>query len=242
MNFKTPQIKLPGFNKKKEVTDSSTTFEEKNVLLQEKMNRIYKIGGFAGMTVGIMSLFALNSALPLKSTVVEAYLIDRVSGVAERLTSVKKENLSENEALAKYFISEYIKHRVGYNFFSLQQDYDYVMAYSAENVAAEYNARFNGDQSPKVIYKKGEQTATVQKGMSVIITPSSRADDKDTGAYIRLGLIVRDVATGNARTEYWNIRLTYRLEPEIEMTSGDRNNNPLKFVVTSYVDDKENRG
>lgn len=83
MGFKIPQLKLPGFNKKK-VTDSSTTFEEKNVVLQEKMNRIYKFGGIAGMAVGVLSLLALNGALPLKSTVVEAYLINGVTGVAEK--------------------------------------------------------------------------------------------------------------------------------------------------------------
>lgn len=54
------------------------------------MNRIYKFGGIAGMAVGVLSLLALNGALPLKSTVVEAYLINGVTGVAERLTSVKK--------------------------------------------------------------------------------------------------------------------------------------------------------
>lgn len=54
------------------------------------MNRIYKFGGISGMAVGVLSLLALNSALPLKSTVVEAYLINGVTGVAERLTSVKK--------------------------------------------------------------------------------------------------------------------------------------------------------
>lgn len=37
-------------------------------------------------------------------------------------------------------------------------------------------------------------------------------------------------------------RLTYRIEPQVEMASGERNNNPLKFVVTSYVRDKEVKG
>ncbi len=120
------------------------------------MNRIYKFGGIAGIAVGVLSLLALNGALPLKSTVVEAYLINGVTGVAERLTSVKKENLSENEALAKYFITQYVKRREGYNYFSLQHDYDYVLLYSAENVATDYNALINGNQSPKVIYNKAE--------------------------------------------------------------------------------------
>ncbi|WP_050339603.1 type IV secretion system protein, partial [Klebsiella pneumoniae] len=160
----------------------------------------------------------------------------------ERLTSVKKENLSENEALAKYFITQYVKRREGYNYFSLQHDYDYVLLYSAENVATDYNALINGNQSPKVIYNKAEKTASVQDNPSVIISPSSRRDDKDMGAYIRFKLTIRNVATGQDDYEYWNVRLTYRIEPQVEMASGDRNNNPLKFVVTSYVRDKEVKG
>ncbi len=42
------------------------------------------------MAIGVLSLLALNAALPLKETLVEAYLINSVNGVAERLTSVKR--------------------------------------------------------------------------------------------------------------------------------------------------------
>ncbi|WP_312771170.1 VirB8/TrbF family protein, partial [Escherichia coli] len=55
-------------------------------------------------------------------------------------------------------------------------------------------------------------------------------------------LTIRDVATGTEKQQYWNVRLTYRIEPQIEMASGERNNNPLKFVVTSYARDKEDKG
>ncbi|WP_168402985.1 virB8 family protein [Erwinia amylovora] len=242
MAFKIPALKLPGFTKKKEVTDSSTSFEEKNHRLEEKIKSIYKFGGITGMACGILGLIALNGVLPLKTTVVDVALIDKATGIAQWVTSVKKENLSENQAIAEYFISEYIKRREGYNYFSLQHDYDYVMLYSAENVAADYNALINGDQSPKVIYKKAENTAAVQDDPSIIISPSSRRDDKDMGAYIRLRKTVRDVATGQSKDEYWNIRLTYRIEPGVDMKSGDRKTNPLKFVVTSYVRDQEVRG
>ncbi|MBI0194803.1 VirB8 family type IV secretion system protein, partial [Yersinia pestis] len=198
--------------------------------------------GISGIVIGVFSLIALNSALPLKTTVVDVALIDKVTGVTEWLTTVKKENLSENQAIAQYFIGQYVKRREGYNYFSLQHDYDFVMAYSAENVAADYNALINSDQSPKVIYNKAEKTASVQDNPSIIISPSSRKDDKDIGAYVRFRKTVRDVATGMSKDEYWNIRLTYRIEPGVDMKSGDRNRNPLKFVVTSYVRDKEVRG
>ena len=94
------EFKLPGFKNKKDVTDSSVSFEEKNIALQERMNRIYKFGGIGGMLIGGLSLLALNAALPLKTTVVDAYLIDKVTGVAERLTSVKKENVCETNLRA----------------------------------------------------------------------------------------------------------------------------------------------
>lgn len=242
MEFKFPQLKGLSFKKKKEATDASSFFEERNIKLQDKMNRIYKYGGMSGIAVGLLSLLALNAALPLRETVVEAYLVNGVTGVAERLTSVKKEKLSEDQALAKYFVNQYVKRREGYNYFSLQHDYDYVLLYSAENVATDYNALINGPQSPKIVYKKAEQTATVQDDPSIILSSSSRPDDKDKGAYIRFRLTVRDVATGTEKQQYWNVRLTYRIEPQIEMASGERNNNPLKFVVTSYARDKEDKG
>ncbi|MCV5360492.1 pilus assembly protein, partial [Escherichia coli] len=53
MEFKFPQLKF--FKKKEEVTDSSSSFEEKNQNLQEKMNRIYKYGGMSGMAIGVLS-------------------------------------------------------------------------------------------------------------------------------------------------------------------------------------------
>ncbi len=46
---------------------------------------------------------------------------------------------------------------------------------------------------------KQKKTAMVQDNPSVIISPSSRADDKDIGAYIRFRLTIRDVATGQTR-------------------------------------------
>ncbi len=50
------EFKLPGFKNKKDVTDSSVSFEEKNIALQERMNRIYKFGGIGGMLIGGLSV------------------------------------------------------------------------------------------------------------------------------------------------------------------------------------------
>lgn len=83
------EFKLPGFKNKKTLLTHQFRLK-KNIALQERMNRIYKFGGIGGMLIGGLSLLALNAALPLKTTVVDAYLIDKVTGVAERLTSVKK--------------------------------------------------------------------------------------------------------------------------------------------------------
>lgn len=74
-------------------------------------------------------------------------LIDKVTGVTEWLTTVKKETFLRIRLLLNISLAHYVKRREGYNYFSLQHDYDFVMAYSAENVAADYNALINSDQS-----------------------------------------------------------------------------------------------
>lgn len=190
MGFKFLGLKFFGFNKKKEVIDFLIIFEEKNVLMQEKMNCIYKFGGIVGIVVGVLFLLVLNGVLLLKSMVVEVYFINGVIGVVERLIFVKKENFFENEVLVKYFIIQYVKCCEGYNYFSFQYDYDYVLLYSVENVVMDYNVLINGNQLLKVIYNKVEKIVFVQDNLFVIISLLFWCDDKDMGVYIWFKLII----------------------------------------------------
>ncbi|MCZ8812486.1 type IV secretion system protein [Escherichia albertii] len=241
MTSKSLDVRKYFFKKKSDVVDSSETFEEKNHRLQEKINFIYKTSGTCGVVFGLLSLTALIMALPLKQTQTEVFTVDNNTGVTEKITAVKKEQISENQAIARYFVTQYVKFREGYNYFRLQQDYDAIMLWSAEGVANDYNLLFKSDKAPKIIYNKAERTASVEI-LSVIITPSSNKDDPDTLANVRFRKTIKDVSTGLSKDEFWNVRLTFRLNPENEMSTTERNQNPLGFVVTSYAADKEVRG
>lgn len=226
---------------KKDTTGNAQLFEE--VLFQKDLmlKKIYGIVAITGVAFGLLSLLALIVMLPLKRVDTRIFSVDSQTGRTEEIVSVKGGELSENKALARFFVKKYIEWREGYNYFRLQQDYDAVMLYSNDAVANEYNQLFKGTNRPQDIYHKGEQTAKIDV-LSKIISDSSNPSDPDKLAMVRFKKTIRDVTSGSERVEYWNARLTFRITPPNKAKGSDVDDNPLGFVVTSYQAEKENRG
>lgn len=239
MEFKNPLSKF-SFSKKSETVKTSRSFEEKNLDLQDRLNRLYKILGWVGISFGVLGVVAVIVMLPLKTTVVKVVSVDNHTGESKVVTSVQLDKLTESEAIARHFINSYVKLRDGYNYFSLQQDYDSVLRLSAENVANSYTDLFNSSKAPKIIYNKADNVVTV-KVLSNILTGSSRPDDPDKQALVRFEKKIKNVTSRDVKTEFWNVRMTYRIQPQIDSSISDRDENPLGFTVTSYQASKEAR-
>ncbi|NUB65141.1 type IV secretion system protein, partial [Escherichia coli] len=71
----------------------------------------------------VFALAALILLLPLKTTTVELYTLDRQTGRIERVTTVGEDKLDTSEVLNLSQTASYVKRREGYNYFALQQDY-----------------------------------------------------------------------------------------------------------------------
>jgi len=239
MDKKSPFPKM-NFSKKKDVLQSSASFEAKTQDLQDKLNKTYKLSAIIGIAFGLLGVTSVIMMLPLKTIETEIFTVDNHTGYTEKVTSVKRDQLSSNEAIARHFISNYISLRGGYNFFSLQQDYDAVMTFSAENVANDYTALFNSPRAPKIVYNKADNVVRARI-LSIVLTGSSRKDDLDKQALVRYQKTIKSVASNQTSIEYWNARLTYRIQPQLDSNQATRDQNPLGFVVTSYVEDKEER-
>ncbi len=84
------------------------------------------------------------------------------------------------------------------------------MAYSAENVAADYNALFNSEQAPKLVYNKAEKTAMVQDNPSVIISPRHGQMIKISVRIFVFVSTIRDVARTTRRVLECSPDLSYR--------------------------------
>lgn len=239
--MKNKKVKIP-FLKKKEKIELAKTFEEKDIKKQKIINTLYKIFGLSGLAFAFLSLLGWIMMLPLKNTEVEIWTVDKNTGQTEKVSRVKDENLTKDEALGRYFVTQYIKAREGYNYFRLQHDYDMVMLWSAENVANDYTAIFKTDARPTIVYKKAQRTVDIEIIYPVFINPSSQKGDPDLLATVRFKKIIKDVTTNRSVEETWVARMTYRFMPDVEKKESERNANPLGFIVTSWVAEKEIRG
>lgn len=228
------------FSSKKEATARAADFEGTVHRKNQLLIRVCVGAMIGGLLCGALGLTAVVRMMPLKTTEIHLYSVDNQTGRTEEVTRVTGGVLSENEAVARYFTDAYLKAREGYNYFRLQFDYDTVMAYSSDPVAGEYTDLFKSPQDPQKIYSNAEHTATVEV-ISKLISPSSAAGDPDKIAVVRYKKTITQVLTGAKREEYWVAKLTFRFVPENNLGKADRDKNPLGFVVTSYLTEKENR-
>ena len=207
------------------IVNVSRSFES---ILLEKEERSRKTAwrvAAAGLVLAAMAIAAIIILLPLKTSDTELWSVDKQTGRYEYMTRVKERDIAAEKALAHSLAAHYVRLREGYNYFSLQRDYDDVQL-------------FNGDQAPDVIFNKAEYVVYI----AIISNVHAPATGPDNLATLRIKRTIRRVADNSVKTDVWNIRLTYRYVPHRQLTDSQREVNPLGFIVTSYQRDKELRG
>ncbi|HDL7101058.1 TPA: type IV secretion system protein [Yersinia enterocolitica] len=217
---------------------SSRTFES---VLLEKDEREKKLAwriAAIGFALAAMAITALIILLPLKTTEIELWSVDKQTGRYEYMTRVKEQNISTEKALAQALAAHYVRLREGYNYFALQRDYDDVQLFNSDSVNRDYLDGFNSNQAPDVIFNKAEYVVSID----IISNVHATATAPDHLATLRIKRTIRRIVDNSVKTEVWNIRLTYLYLPRKQLTDSQREVNPLGFIVTSYQRDKELRG
>ncbi|UIU17910.1 type IV secretion system protein [Klebsiella michiganensis] len=217
---------------------SSRTFES---VLQEKDEREKKLAwriAAIGFALAVMAITALIILLPLKTTEIELWSVDKQTGRYEYMTRIKEQSISTEKALAQALATHYVRLREGYNYFALQRDYDDVQLFNSDSVNRDYLDGFNSNQAPDVIFNKAEYVVSID----IISNVHATATDPDHLATLRIKRTIRRIVDNSVKTDVWNIRLTYRYLPRKQLTDSQREVNPLGFIVTSYQRDKELRG
>ncbi|UJR53913.1 virB8 family protein [Dickeya zeae] len=217
---------------------SSRTFEA--VLLEKderEKKRAWRMAA-TGFVLAALTITALIILLPLKTTDIELWSVDKQTGRYEYMTRLKEKDIATEAALAHALSAQYVRLREGYNYFALQRDYDDVQLFNSDSVNRDYLDEFNGNQAPDVIFNKAEYVVSVEI-ISNIHAPATAPDHLAT---LRVKRIIRHIADNTVKTDIWNIRLTYRYLPRKQLTDSQREVNPLGFIVTSYQRDKELRG
>ncbi|WKV51512.1 virB8 family protein [Dickeya fangzhongdai] len=217
---------------------SSRAFE---AVLLEKDEREKKCAwrmAATGFALAALTITALIILLPLKTTDIELWSVDKQTGRYEYMTRLKEKDIATEAALAHALSAQYVRLREGYNYFALQRDYDDVQLFNSDSVNRDYLDEFNGNQAPDVMFNKAEYVVSVEI-ISNIHAPATAPDHLAT---LRVKRTIRRIADNTVKADIWNIRLTYRYLPRKQLTDSQREVNPLGFIVTSYQRDKELRG
>lgn len=222
---------------KQQAIDSAKTFESILLLKDDRAKRVTWWVAGSAIALAFLSIAALLVALPLKHTELTIIRVDNVTGRSEIVTTVTEGDIPAQLAQDKFFTGLYVRLREGYNYYSLQRDYDTVPLYGADAVNADYLALFQSKQSPEIIYSNESHMVDIE----IISNSISEATEPDRLASIRFKKNIKSLRTGVVKTEYFVARLTFRMDPTKEMTEEIRNVNPMGFMVTSYQVDKEMR-
>lgn len=225
-------------NKIQQQVQTAKTFETLVDRYNHRSKKTAWIIAGCSFVVMLISVLAISFLVPLKEKELAIVRVDNTTGRTELLTQVSQEKILQEEALGRYFVSQYIKLREGYNYPSLQNDYDLVQRYSSNAVKEAYLLFFDSDKSPDKVYNNNSFQVSVQM-IQLVLTP---ATEPDILATVRFKKTILNLKTGEQSQEYWGGRMTYHFDLSKEGTSEEKEQNPLGFTVTSFVMSKEMQG
>ncbi|KQH34427.1 conjugal transfer protein TraJ [Campylobacter coli] len=214
--------------------NSAMDYEASFRYLIDKSNKRAWLIAFISIFIAIISIVAVVLLTPLKT--IEPYVIrvDNTTGMVDILTMLDEKEISSNEALDKYFISQYVKAREGYYYDLLNQDYLLTQLMSSEKVANEYRAWYEGENARDQILKNSNE---VNVQILSIVLGNSNGIKTST---IRAKIITKNLNTRGLSESTKVITLSYDY---ILAKASEENRilNPLGFKVTNYRIDEEIR-
>ncbi|MEB2799634.1 virB8 family protein [Campylobacter upsaliensis] len=200
-------------------------------LIEQSNKRAWLIS-FVAIFIASLSLIAVVLLTPLKT--IEPYVIrvDNTTGMVDILTLLDEKEITQNEALDKYFISQYIKAREGYYYELLNQDYLLTQLMSSENVANEYRALYEGDNARDQILKNSNEVSV--QILSVVLGESNGVKTST----IRANITTKNLSTRGTSQATKVITLSYDYTLG-KASEENRLLNPLGFKVLTYRIDNE---
>lgn len=209
---------------------SANTFEKSRIQSIRRFNKISWTITFISLIVTLLSLFAVAMMSPLKTVEPFVIRVDNNTGVTDIVTTLKESETSYGEVIDKYWLTQYIKYRESYDWYSVQSNYDATMLFSNHAEQAIFAEFMDSEIAPHKIFKDRYRvniriisvswvgtTAQVRFEKSVI--PLN--DTKEKAAPTRL----------LATISYGYINAT--------QSDADRTINPLGFQVAHYRVDPE---
>lgn len=208
----------------------SQLFEDSRALWRLRLMKSAILIASLSILLNMLQGIALIVLIPLKK--VEPYILEvnKFNSEVRILHPLDKPVASQGEEVDKFFITEYIRAREGYDWGLAERMFQQVKTYSKLNAAIfnEYNLFIHSEKSPLVRLQ--------DKARVVIDIQSITLDEKTHSAAVRFSktVITSDGEKSNLipRT-YWIGTLRYEY-PNPQFTLEERQLNPLGMQIISY--------
>lgn len=219
--------------------------EDKTERIQRSEKRAWRVVA-AVVCIAVLEAVGLASLAPLKSVEPFVIRVDNITGmvdVVSTLTDTDGEvEESAQEALDRYWLGQYIRHREGYQWATREYDRRLVGLLSDASVQQAYAAYTDPRQNSKApvnIYGRNAEVVTEVKGVSFINSETVEGETRTT-ALVRYTKQVKRAGERSPLT-HWAATVTFRYLNSA-MSVDDRMENPLGFQVVNYRNNQESVG
>jgi type IV secretion system protein VirB8 len=188
--------------------------------------RMTKLAVAVAIVLGLANFglaWTVASMLPL-TRLVPVYMLIRPDGTIDSSPSLSALPASQNEAIIRAALWEYVRLREGYSYDTAQYNYDVISGMSAPSAKTIYQSWFNypNPASPQVV---------IGKAGTVAIAPISVAMLTAHVAQVRFSRVVQ-LGTALPESKSWTATITFQ---QVDTLNGkDRLANPGGLIVTNY--------
>lgn len=193
-----------------------------------KRERIAYTVAAGGLTIGLLGMISVATLLPLKETEAFLAIVDKDTGIAERVVAVEKAGMEQAEAIRQSLLFAYVTDRETYD----QQD-------NEKRILRAYTwSQGNARQSLVALWTEGHPNYPPKlygTGSKVRIDILSITPVTETTAQVRFTKTwVSEGAGIPDREGKFTATVTYRFEPARETALDLVWQNPTGFLVTDY--------
>lgn len=107
----------------------------------------------ASLLLAVLSVIAVMLLTPLKTVTPYVIRVDNNTGATDIVTVLKQSETSYGEATDRYWLSQYIKMRESYDWWTVQSTYDASMLLSSSVLQNEIAAFFESEAAPYKVFK-----------------------------------------------------------------------------------------
>lgn len=170
MNFlkktsKEPRVKSP--KKEKKISDNQAIneylnqakgFEKSRIEFVEKSKTFWQWIALGATGISIACAVALAGLTPLKEKVPFVLRVNNNTGEVDVVTSLKDQDISSLEETARYYSANYVKLSEGYDWYTVQKQFDDLVLFSDSNMQNKIKNKFaNPTTAPHKVYGQNQR-------------------------------------------------------------------------------------